>query len=412
MSLLDSNPTQPLPPRTVSLHAIAPDCRHYRGDRPCRHNRLCNGCEQYDPIAQRICIIKLGALGDVIRTLCILPALRRLYPTAHITWVSQPAGCRMIGQHPLIDRVLTFDALTAMQLSHERFTVVINLDKEPQPCALAMSLRCERRLGVALSDWGTPIPANDEAHDYFHLGLSDELKFHQNTRSYPELVHAALGLPYQGDAYVLPVRELARQRAMQTLARAGWKRGRTTLGINVGAGNVFANKMWPVVRIVALMRQLFQEITDLQVVLLGGPAERPIIERILGQFHGDPNRRHVVNAGTEHEETDFVALVDCCDAVFSGDTMAMHVAIARQKPVVVVFGPTCAQEIELYGRGVRLEARVPCAPCYKRRCDHQDACLDAVTIADAAAAIRQVLPGQQTQEVRHSLPVLPQRRAG
>jgi ADP-heptose:LPS heptosyltransferase len=58
----------------------------------------------------------LAALGDVIRTLCILPELRRLYPAAHITWVSQANGCRMLAGHAMIDRVLPFDALTSLVL--------------------------------------------------------------------------------------------------------------------------------------------------------------------------------------------------------------------------------------------------------------------------------------------------------
>ena len=55
-------------------------------------------------------MIKLGALGDVIRTPCILPELRRQYPAAQITWVSLPNGCRMLSGHPQIDRLLPFDA--------------------------------------------------------------------------------------------------------------------------------------------------------------------------------------------------------------------------------------------------------------------------------------------------------------
>src|SRR5207248_1021427 len=121
--------------------AIAPDCRHYRGDRPCLHNRLCTGCNHYEPWTGRVCILKLGALGDVIRTLCILPALREKHPGAQITWVSLPSGCRMLANHPLIDRVLPFTPATWMTLHRENFDVVINLDKEPEPCALAMALK-------------------------------------------------------------------------------------------------------------------------------------------------------------------------------------------------------------------------------------------------------------------------------
>ncbi len=129
--------TRSTPPRTPASD-LAPDCRHYRGDKPCLHNRLCRGCAEYETYGHRICIIKLGALGDVIRTLCILPELRRRHPHAHVTWVSQDDGCRMLDGHPLIDRLIPFDPLAAMVLRAESFDLVISLDKELQPCALAM----------------------------------------------------------------------------------------------------------------------------------------------------------------------------------------------------------------------------------------------------------------------------------
>jgi ADP-heptose:LPS heptosyltransferase len=97
--------------------------------------------------------------------------------------------------------------------------------------------------------------------------------------------------------------------------------------------------------------------------------------------------------------------------------MAMHVAIALEKGVVVLFGPTCQQEIALYGQGEKLVADVPCGPCYKRVCNQGDVCLDAVEMDDAVKAIRRVLQqrlaGHGVRETRElSLPVLRYRQAG
>ncbi|MEE9212806.1 MAG: glycosyltransferase family 9 protein [Phycisphaeraceae bacterium] len=371
--------------------AIAPDCRHYQGVRPCIHNRLCTGCLHYEPYTERICIIKLAALGDVIRTLCLLPELRRRYRAGHITWVSLPNGCRMIAEHPMIDRVLPFDPAAMMVLQQEMFDMVINLDKEPQPCALAMSLFARKKLGIGLSAHGTPVPINDEAHPYFHLGLSDELKFNKNTSSYPQLVYEALGFKYNGQRYELPVKESARDRIRLRLASRGWRPGDPTVGINVGAGTAFANKMWPPDRTVELIRLLQTSAPGIQIMLLGGPGERPIIDRIIRDLADADSLNGVIDSGTEHDEPAFVAVVDACDVVFSGDTMAMHVAIALGKGVVAFFGPTCGQEIDLFGRGEQLVAAVPCAPCYKRVCDHDNACVESISAQAAADAVLRVL---------------------
>jgi ADP-heptose:LPS heptosyltransferase len=46
----------------------------------------------------------------------------------------------------------------------------------------------------------------------------------------------------------------------------------------------------------------------------------------------------------------------------------MHLAIALKRKAVVLFGPTCPQEIELYGRGSRMFKGISCSPCYKQTC--------------------------------------------
>lgn len=412
VAAIDAAASAPAPAHAPPADLFAPDCRLYRGDKPCLHNRVCRGCSHYQPFAQRVCVIKLGALGDVVRTLCILPELRRRYPAAQITWVSLPNGVRMLRGQPGIDRLLTFDAVNAQVLMQERFDLLISLDKEPEPCALAMAIRADAKLGVGLSPFGTPVPLNPQAHDFFALGLSDELKFRDNTHSYPRLVYEALGWTYSGQRYALSVNPQESARVRDRLAAGGWDPARLTLGVNVGAGKVFANKMWPpdhVARTIALLRR---EQPDLQFLLLGGPDERPAVNAILDALGGPGADPGLIDPGTDHREEAFVALVDACDALLSGDTMAMHVAIAREKSVVAFFGPTCEQEIDLFGEGEKLIAQVACGPCYKRVCDHDNACLSAITPRQAADAIARVLDRRRHHTRVFHLPQAPRRLAG
>ncbi|MAE61699.1 MAG: hypothetical protein CMJ49_10135 [Planctomycetaceae bacterium] len=364
---------------------IAPDCRHYVGVRPCAANRLCRGCAHYAPYRQRVCVIKLGALGDVIRTLCILPELRRRYPEAEVTWVTRANAARMIEGHPGIDRVLAFDAGTCMRLGAEWHDVVICLDKEAEPAALATSLPAATKLGFALSEWGTPVPGNDAAEACFVLGLSDRLKFAENRKSYPQLAYEALGWVYDGQRYELALGADDAAEAKRELGAKGWTPERLTLGVNVGAGAMFANKIWPAARMRQLLERIHQVYPSVQVVLLGGVEERSVMEELHGALGW------TVHGGWDHDERGFLGLIDLCDVVFSGDTMAMHAAIARQRGVVAWFGPTCEQEIDLFGLGEKLIAETGCSPCYKRVCDQGDACVGSVSIEDTVSAIGRVM---------------------
>jgi heptosyltransferase-2 len=123
---------------------LMPDCRQYRGDKPCAagHDDACSrDCADYAPQGTRVLVIKLGALGDVLRSEVVLDGIRHEWPTCHVTWVTRPAGVRLLANNPTIDRLLPFDAETLLHLEIERLDVCLSLDKEPAPCALAMRVR-------------------------------------------------------------------------------------------------------------------------------------------------------------------------------------------------------------------------------------------------------------------------------
>lgn len=356
------------------------DCRHYRGDRPC--SKGCQGgCEHHEPMGQRILLIKLAALGDVIRTEALLPGLKEAHPRSHITWVSRAEGCRMLAHNPFIDRLLDFNAETICQLQCERFDLLINLDKEPGPAGLAMQVDAAHKQGIGLSPHGTVYPLNEEAHYYFALGLSDTLKFHENQSSYQRLIYEALGLSYAGQRYTLFPSKENETYAREHLERLGLGADDEVIGLNTGAGAMFANKTWPAERFVTLAKNLMTR-GDCRVMLLGGPEETDKNDWIAKQLPSG-----VVHSGCHHRELDFATIVRRCSSILTGDTTAMHVAIALRVPVVVLFGPTCPQEIDLYGRGVKLISKIDCAPCYKRHCDYAPNCMDMISVQQAEEAL-------------------------
>ena len=75
----------------------------------------------------------------------------------------------------------------------------------------------------------------------------------------------------------------------------------------------------------------------------------------------------------------------------SGDTIAMHIAIALRKLVVAIFGPTCAQEIELYGRGRKIVSKLECSPCYKRECNKEINCMSTISLDEVYHAVLDLL---------------------
>ncbi|MEO8169181.1 MAG: glycosyltransferase family 9 protein, partial [bacterium] len=115
---------------------IHTDCRYYEGAKPCdfhkRDGRLCEGCNDYDPITFRILIVKLAAVGDVLRTTSILPALKKKYAGSQITWITKASAAPLLKSNPYVDRVFVTEGNYIEYLRNEKFDLGICLDADPQ----------------------------------------------------------------------------------------------------------------------------------------------------------------------------------------------------------------------------------------------------------------------------------------
>lgn len=367
------------------------DCRYFRGDKPCCHRRACLHCAHYRPIRQRILIIKLGAMGDVIRTTPILTGLRKAFPDSHITWLTLPNIMPLL-EGIGIDRLLADDWRTTRLLLSESFDIAVCLDKETDVLALMNRVSAVQKFGFLLGKYGQVVPAGDSSTFLFHLGVSDELKFRVNRKSYTELVFDCLQLPYSGEKYLLPELPLESTWARETLQREGCPPGRRRIAFNTGAGPVFATKKWTSEGYAELGRRLLREF-DAHILLLGGESEK---ERNLGIAEGIAGGPRVSLPDTRDSIRRLTALIGECDLMVTSDTLGMHLAIGQEKPAVALFGPTCAQEVDLFGHGEKIVGTFECCPCYLSACPKEISCMEALEAETVLEACRrQLSPGSQ-----------------
>ncbi len=363
---------------------IRTDCLYFRGDKPCVHKRVCARCPEYRPVGRKLLLIKRGAMGDVLRTTALLPALRRKFPGHAVYWLVDPESADLLAGNPGIDRILPFDLDHALALGAMTFEAVFCLDKEPGAAGLAVTVAARRRFGFGLDAHGSVVALNPASAFALRLGIDDELKFRRNRKTYQEIVAGMAGLDYRGEPYQLFLAESDLLPARAYFSGLRRRRGRPSVGLNTGAGTKFETKQWPVSHYRRLIGLLTKSL-GADVFLLGG-AREAAMNRGLARGAGPG----VFDTGTGHPLREFAGFVAGMDAVVTSDTLGMHIAIALGKPVVALFGSTAPQEISLYGRGSKLFAGLPCAPCYKRTCP------DAVCMAALA-------PARVLDEVRRAL---------
>jgi len=336
-------------------------------------------------MGKRILIIKLDAIGDVARTTCILRPLRARHDPAFLSWLVHPLAEGLLTGNPLVDRVLPYKPESLEALRVQSFDLLLSLDKTPRAAGVAMSVNAAEKRGFGLSPFGTVYPINPECDYAFQLGIDDDLKFHRNQRTYQDVIFECVGLPWNREEYCIEISPRDREFAERFLVANGIARQDAIVGLNLGGGSAFAHKMWSVQGLRRFLIRLLNQV-ECKVALFGAERERPVIEEIMRT-----RLPRVFRTGTDNTLSQFQALLARCDAVVTGDSLGMHLAIAEKRPVVALFGPTCAQEIELYDRGDRIVSPLPCAPCYRPHCERNVSCMDAIEPPPVIDAVKKWL---------------------
>ena len=351
------------------------DCRFFRGDKPCRFKRLCEGCSDYKPIDKRILIIKTAALGDVLRTTPLLIELKRIYPSSFITWVTSSSAMPLLYNIEEIDEILPINEKNYIYLIARRFDLLICLDKENECISLANQVSASTKKGFGMNSYGRVGILNPEAEYAFRLGLDDNLKFFENKKTYQEIIFGMCGYDWHKEPYIFSFTgvEEKYKKYLTDKILTGIKR--PLIGINPGAGEAFANKNWSPVLYTKLINKIDKNSIG-TIALLGGIRDKLILDYIKKNISGkfivfDPEYRQSLR--------EFAAQVSLCDVIVTGDTLAMHISLALRRKTIVLFGSTCHSEIEYYNVGYPIITSIDCAPCYKSSCEKSSNCMTVIS---------------------------------
>lgn len=371
----------------IGARQIAVDCRYFLGDRPCIWHKssgaLCS-CEHYKAIEERLLVIKLDAMGDVLRTTALLPPLAEQYPGAYITWITRRESQPLLERNPYIVEILTYGEDALLQLSARSFDRVINLDASKVSAALSSIANAPRKDGFTLDQKGWVKPSNEAALTWLQMGLFDDLK-RQGTRTYQDMMADIIGVAGRPHRYILELSDEERRQGRVHLQRLGIDLAVPIVGLNTGAGRRWELKQWHEEGYLELVERIATS-HSVQFVLLGGPEERERHGRLLAR-----STVPLIDAGCDNPVRHFASIVGACHVVVTGDTLAMHLALALRRRAVVLFGPTSAPEIELYGLGEKVVPQMDCLGCYKSRCNFVPNCMDMISVNMVSEAVERQL---------------------
>ncbi len=353
-------------------------CRHYRGSKPCIFNKAegaeCPTCMRGEEFKCRVLIIKLDALGDVLRTGSLVPIILRRHPSPYISWLTRPEAVDIVRMIEGVDEVIALDVDGLARIGTGSWDYVYSLSNDYTTASLATAARATHLpIGYSMQD-GHLHPSNRAAERWLRMAAFDRLK-RSNTDSYQQIM---LEIVEDTGPIVPPRLVIARgllDQASRRVSRLYGGSARRRIAVNIGSGSHWPKKMLGPDQI-AEYAQLARSRLDVDILLVGGPGETDKAKATAAACgSGSPVRE----ALTSNSIPEFVAILRQVDALLCGDTLALHIATAIGLPTVCVVGPTSSSELADFGGLVLKKSAdaLACLGCYGD-CDKSENCMSLI----------------------------------
>jgi ADP-heptose:LPS heptosyltransferase len=319
----------------------------------------------------RILIIKLGALGDVILA---LPHIRRIsaaHPDAAITVLTAPGYADLLaGEAGLPVTAFRRRGFLEMLrllawLRRQRFGVVYDLQGSLRSRIMTRVSGASRRIGRRRDAAYTlaPAGAGNRPHAFEELN---------------RLLECA-GIEPATALIASKAGKQEREVVSHWLRRHGLSEARLVL-LHAGSSEHWPSKRWDEQHFAELAQSL--EARDCRVLWIGGEDDRQLNRR-LASVSG-------LDASGIFTFRQLLALGQQAAFAVTSDSGPMHVLAASGLPVYAFFGPTDWRRSHAPGQEERvLTNPVPCSPCSLPVCpaEKRHACLDGINPADVVARL-------------------------
>lgn len=285
---------------------------------------------------KKILIIKLGAKGDVIRTLSIISGIKNKFPDSDITWITKPNISDILSEIDGINRVVTIPIKF-----EEDFDIIYNFDIEKEATDLAMKTKSNKKYGF-YSDGGYPVAFNLGAEYYLNTIFDDELK-KNNKKTYQEMIFDLAEIPYNKNRYVLKLPKSYLEYAKK-FAEENNLNGKI-IGIHMGSSPRWPSKAWSE----EMVKDFIIKSQDkgYKTILFGGPDEISSHPKLISDLK---NKNHIIAFNSPfNSNLEFASLINLCDKLICSDSFALHIAIGLKKEVIGLFFCTSPNEVEDYG---------------------------------------------------------------
>src|SRR5271156_7104222 len=276
---------------------------------------------------QRILLVRLGSLGDVIHALPAASALRDAFPEARIDWLIEPKWRRLLEGNSDLTEIIPLEKKSAAglistirKLRAARYTCAIDFQGLYKSALPAFASGAPRRIGF------TSTYAREGFASMFYTDKINPRGAHKV--DYNLTLAAAAGARTSTPRFPLTPHPEDEKQVTQELARQNVA---DFFVLNPGGG--WRSKCWPPERYGELHHRLAAQ-HGWRGVISFGPGEERLAQELVSAAGTPAPVALPLGLGP------LMALIHRAKFVVSADTGPLHLASALGTPVVGLYGPT------------------------------------------------------------------------
>ena len=373
------------------------DCKYFKGYMPCEPNKLhdvsCNDCSHYEDLPdwnnvvtdkklrknnivleesnfKRILFIKLGAIGDVIRTTPLITKYNNTYPNCHFTWLTLSPDVLPTNK---IDKIYKWDKDSVKIIKNQQFDIALNLDKDKEACELLADVRAKEKFGFIWKDNHIDI-ATAKAEHKLITGLFDHIS-KKNTKNYMEEIFEICHFDFNKEEYMINLNNNLNEKWAKRLKVIS--KEKTIIALNTGCGERWKTRLWPKEYWIKLIKDLEKQ--GYFCLLMGGLQE----DAMNTYYTQQTNATYFGYFSLE----EFIAITNNSQIIVTPVSMIMHVALALRKQLMLFHNIFNIHEFELYDRGVIIEPTTSCDCYFGNTCSRERSCMYDISVQDVLSNI-------------------------
>lgn len=314
---------------------------------------------------QKILLIRLRRIGDIIMTTPAISALKKAFPQASMTYIVEEPYRRLVEGNPNLDRVIAIDKKQHLRdflrllrlIRNEDYDVVIDFHGGPRAWWLTLLSGADFKVGYKVKYRG--FAYNIAQPRGSKNGFIHSVENHLN-------LIRALGVdPKSPPSLDLPQAQESERLRIDEFFKENKLEGAKVIALHIGAGNEFRD--WGTAHWADLADRLAR-MPQVKVVLIGAEADRPAEEEIRARC-----RVPLLSLVGKVNLIELKEMLSRASLFVGPDSGPMHIAASASTPVVALFGPTLPDHFSPWMANAQIVSKeLSCRPCRQKRCEFSD----------------------------------------